>query len=240
MRTVFSPNSWRHLIVVVLPVSAVLAISGCSFTTNNGDCDAQGASNGVRCVQQTNPPRPHASHKHHHLTGSASQGAGSPEAPGPNGSQDPQPAEPRPTHATYRGVQLEPVCLSTDCSGTQQVGGNVFSYTDEAEADDYPRYWEHLAFQEAASSCKELLVRFSGDEWMQNDARPPVGYLKFIQQSDPPVYATVTAGKIVTVRVPLDGGPLYIDASVTDDGGVHNNYILLKVTGVCSTPDGVR
>src|SRR5262245_56551894 len=128
MRTMFSPSSWRHLMVVVLPVSAVLAISGCSVTTNNGDCDAQGASNGVRCVQQTNPPRPHASHKHHRRAGSASQGTGSNGSPSPDRSQDPPPARPRPTHAAYRGVQLQPVCLSTDCGGTQQVGGNVFSY----------------------------------------------------------------------------------------------------------------
>ncbi|HEY2286016.1 MAG TPA: hypothetical protein VGH88_09770, partial [Streptosporangiaceae bacterium] len=86
----------------------------------------------------------------------------------------------------------------------------------------------------------ELTVQFSGDEWMQDDKRPPTAYLKFVQQSSPPVYATVGKGNITTTHVKLDGGPLYIDVSVSDDGGIHNNWVYLKVTGTCATPDGTQ
>jgi len=60
-----------------------------------------------------------------------------------------------------------------------------------------------------------------------------------VQESHATVYATVKVGKVGKVRVPLDVGPLMIDAAVENDPGVHNSYVLLKVIGSCSTPDGV-
>ena len=118
--------------------------------------------------------------------------------------------------------------------------GIFVAHTDEVEANDYPNYSEYQAFQQAASSCSELTVRLSGDSWAQEDGNPTVDYLKFIQQSTPTVYAQVGVGKIATAQVHLDGGPLYIDASVANDPGVHNSYVLMNVTGTCNTPDGTR
>ena len=138
----------------------------------------------------------------------------------------------------YTNVPLQPLCDDDQCNGTQQVGNTIFTYTDEAEANDYPDYLEWQAFQQAPTSCSELTVRFSGDSWAQDDGNPTVDYLKFVQQSTPTVYARAAVGQIVTVHVHLDGGPLYIDASVANDPGVHNSYILLNVTGTCTTPDG--
>jgi hypothetical protein len=137
-------------------------------------------------------------------------------------------------------VSLEPLCDDSECNGTQEVGSTVFSYTDEAEALDYPQYYEHQAFQGAQTSCRNLTVRFSGDSWAQDDGHPTVDYLKFVQQSMPPVYAQVGVGKIAIVHVKLEGGPLFIDASVANDPGVHNSYVLLNITGTCSTPNGIR
>ena len=140
----------------------------------------------------------------------------------------------------YKNVSLQPLCDDGQCNGTQQVGSTIFTYTDEVEANDYPNYSEYQAFQQAASSCSELTVRLSGDSWAQEDGNPTVDYLKFIQQSTPTVYAQVGVGRIATAQVHLDGGPLYIDASVANDPGVHNSYVLLNITGTCSTPDGTR
>jgi hypothetical protein len=140
----------------------------------------------------------------------------------------------------YNNVGLLPLCDSDDCSGTQQVGSKIFAYTDEAEADIMPNYWKHSAFQQSMTSCKSLTVQFAGDEWAQNDGNATVDYLKFIQESAAPVYATVGVGKVGTVHVPLDGGPLIIDAAVMNDPGVHNSDVLIKATGSgCKTPDGV-
>jgi hypothetical protein len=141
---------------------------------------------------------------------------------------------------TYRNVALKPLCDSDDCGGNQPVGNTVFVYTDAAEAGDYPDYEEHQAFQSAPTSCREITVKFSGDSWAQGDGHPTVDYLKFVQQSMPVVYAHVGVGKIATVNVQLNGGPLFIYASVDNDPGVHNSYVLLDVTGTCSTPDGLR
>lgn len=187
-------------------------------------------------------------------TGASS--ATSPAESGPTASDSPAPGAITPATApgepskaapaahaaarTYGNVALMPLCDQGDCSGTQQVGNTIFSYTDEAEVGDLPDYYPHQAFQGARTSCKELTVRFSGDNWAQTDGHPTVDYLKFIQQSLPPVYAQVGVGQIATVQVPLDGGPLSIDASIANDPGIHNSYVLLNVTGTCSTPDGIQ
>lgn len=101
------------------------------------------------------------------------------------------------------------------------------------------RYCEHKAFQQGATTCRSLDVQFAGDQWAQEDGHPTVDHLKIIQQSLAPIYATVKVGKIGKVHIPLDGGPLIINAAVENDPGVHNSYVLLKVTGSCSTPDGL-
>lgn len=150
-----------------------------------------------------------------------------------------QSATPVTTH-TYSDVSVKPLCGSGDCSGTQQVGDTIFSYTDQAEACYYPQYCEYKAFQDVPTSCGTITVKFSGDDWAQHSSPNTVDYLKFVQQTMPPVYAQVSMGNIATVQVRLDGGPLYVDASVTNEGGVHNDYVLMNVTGTCSTPDGVQ
>ena len=146
---------------------------------------------------------------------------------------------------TYHNVALTPICDQDEeegCGGTQEVGSTVFTYTDGAEAGDYPDYWEHPVFQSEPTSCSTLTIRFSGDSWAQDGTGVPsvVDYLKFVQSSLPTIYAHIGVGQIGTVDVPLDGGPLYIDAAVANDNGVHNSYVLLNITGTCSTPDGVR
>lgn len=162
-----------------------------------------------------------------------------PTVPSGTSTGSPTPPAGTATH-TYKNVPLKPLCDSDDCSGTQQVGNTVFSYTDSAEAGTYPQYFEHQAFQQAPTSCSDITIRFSGDSWAQEDGHPTVDYLKFVQQNTATVYATVTVGKIATVHVHLDGGPLYINSAVANDPGVHNSYIDLNVTGTCSTPDGIR
>ena len=51
--------------------------------------------------------------------------------------------------------------------------------------------------------------------------------------SSDPVYASTTPGVVKSVTVPLDGGPLYINASSTDDANV-----MFTATGSCYTPSG--
>lgn len=173
-----------------------------------------------------------------------------PEAPPSDGTPSTDPAsEETPSSSggtsvphgpvTYSTVDLRPLCDSGDCGGTQQVGNTIFAYTDEAEACTMPRYCEHKAFQQGATTCRSLDVQFAGDQWAQEDGHPTVDHLKIIQQSLAPIYATVKVGKIGKVHIPLDGGPLIINAAVENDPGVHNSYVLLKVTGSCSTPDGL-
>jgi hypothetical protein len=48
---------WRDKVPIrVLLVCCTLVTAACSTTNNNGSCDAQGSSNGVTCVGQTNTP----------------------------------------------------------------------------------------------------------------------------------------------------------------------------------------
>jgi hypothetical protein len=46
---------WRNQVpIAILLVCFTLGTAGCSTTNNNGNCDAQGASNGVTCIATTN------------------------------------------------------------------------------------------------------------------------------------------------------------------------------------------
>ena len=65
----------------------------------------------------------------------------------------------------YYNVPVQPLCDDEQCGGDLQVGDTTFSYNDSAAANDYPRYLEYQAFQNAATSCSELTVQFSGDSW---------------------------------------------------------------------------
>jgi hypothetical protein len=140
---------------------------------------------------------------------------------------------------TYYNVPLQPLCDSDGCGGSQVVGSKLFAYTDQAMAGDFPHYDTNPAFREAPTSCSEIKVQFSGDDWAQNIGSTALEYLKFVQNSGT-IYTHVGGGTIATKYVPLDGGPLVIAAAIANDSGIHNNNIDLKVTGTCSTPDGVR
>jgi hypothetical protein len=133
------------------------------------------------------------------------------------------------------------MCHYTSCTGSQTVGASVFSYTDSVETDDYPNFDKLPAWYDMpGTSCKGLTVQLAGDEWM-NDT-PHVGamdYVRFIQSSGT-TYGSVAYGKVASMSVALDGGPVYVAGSTSNVGGVHNNSILLKIAGTnCSTPDGV-
>lgn len=140
---------------------------------------------------------------------------------------------------SYTTVDLLPLCDQTDCSGSRPVGGTVFQYTDEVEAGDYPHFDSWPAFGQGRNTCRFMDVQFAGDDSFQRGGHPSIDYLTFKQSSTPAVSASVKVGKVAHVHVPLDGGPLWIDASTENDPGVHNNYVLLKVTGSCSTPNGL-
>jgi hypothetical protein len=140
---------------------------------------------------------------------------------------------------TYYNVPLQPLCDSDGCGGSQVVSNKLFDYTDQAMAGDFPNYDTDSAFQNATTSCSELKVQFSGDDWAQAIGSSALEYLKFIQNSGT-VYARVGGGTIATTYLRLDGGPLVIEAAIANDSGIHNNNIDLRVTGTCSTPDGVR
>jgi hypothetical protein len=231
------PGRRRQALFLVLLVGLAWAAAGCSMTTNNGNCDAQGGNNAVSCAAAP-ASAPSASA----LAGSSgpASSASLAASPASAGSSAGPPSGPPPALKTYKNVLLEPLCDSGQCNGTQEVANTVFSYTDEAQALDYPQYNEQEAFQGAQTSCRELTIRFSGDDWAQEQGNMTVDYLKFVQQSAATVYAQVDSGQIATVHVSLDGGPLYIDASVANAPGIHNNYVLLDVMGTCSTPDGIR
>ncbi|MEU4422050.1 hypothetical protein AB0F81_15605 [Actinoplanes sp. NPDC024001] len=169
-------------------------------------------------------------------------------APASSATPDEPTPSPTPTQTTTRPptiepsfeeVDLQPLCDSGDCSGTQRVGDTLFSYTDKAQANRYPNYREHKAFDGGRTSCRSLKVEFAGDKWVQDDERPGIDYLKFVQETRPPVYAKVGVGKVGSVEVQLDGGPLLITAARANDPGVHNSYVLLRITGSCATPDGL-
>lgn len=135
-------------------------------------------------------------------------------------------------------VKLQPLCLQTSCSGSQQVGDLAFSYSDKAQANT-SSFRKNLAFADGKSSCTSLKVRFAGDKWSQGWPQNQVkSRLKFVQESSDPIYGEVGPGKIATLEVKLDGGPLYINAEAFGDSGIHNSYVLMDVTGECRTPDG--
>ena len=129
----------------------------------------------------------------------------------------------------YAKVQLAPIC-GGECSGTEQVGNQIFSYTDTAFANQYPSYQQNTAFG-GPTSCRSLSVRFAGDDGAQGDGS--TSYLEFVQQSSDPVYAQVGPGSIATVNVALDGGPLYIDLATTQ-----GDDVALNITGSCYTVGG--
>lgn len=224
---------WTIIGVVVAVIGVIATIAAILVAHRDADAAASKSPGGSASISRTSPP----SHPATHSTTSTAP----PETPTVGGLADGSttPTARAAVH-TYKNVPLKPLCDSDDCSGTQQVGSTVFSYTDGAEAGTYPQYFEHQAFQATPTSCSDLTIRFSGDSWAQEDGHPTVDYLKFVQQNTPTVYATVGVGKIATVHVHLDGGPLYIDSAVANDPGIHNSYVELNVTGTCSTPDGIR
>jgi hypothetical protein len=128
----------------------------------------------------------------------------------------------------YGNVPLAPFC-GGGCTGTEQVGNTVFSYTDETGADYYPSYSQNQAF--TATSCRSLTVRYAGTSNVQADNA--TSYLEFVQSSVDPVYSSTPAGAIGSVTVALDSGPVYIDTATGDGAPISFN-----MTGSCYTVSG--
>lgn len=135
---------------------------------------------------------------------------------------------------TYSTVPLIMIC--TDCSGSQEIGGRIFAYNDTATATPFPNYWKNRVLDGVGSSCRSLTVRFGGDDSAQATGSSTM-YLKFVQQSGN-VQASTKPGTVGKVEVPLDGGPLQIDASVSNHPGT--NEVLLNISGSCSTANGIK
>jgi serine/threonine-protein kinase len=114
-------------------------------------------------------------------------------------------------------------------NGTVQVGNRVFSYADYMGSDKYPNYQQNQAWD--ASTCRSITMQFAGDSGFQQYGG--TAYVEFVQTSSDPAYASTTPGVVKSVTVPLDGGPLYINASSTDDANV-----TFTATGSCYTPSG--
>lgn len=134
----------------------------------------------------------------------------------------------------YEAIPLSPLC-DFGCSGTVQVGSQVFSYTDEAWADSYPQYSQNEAFPNG-TSCRSLSVKFAGGQ--DEQANSEESYLEFLQTTEDAQYASVPPGQVATTVVTLDGGPLYIDSSIVDNGEI--GAVVMNITGSCYTASGTR
>ena len=74
-------------------------------------------------------------------------------------------------------------------------------------------------------------MQFAGDSSAQSDGG--TSYLQFTQTATDQIDASVPAGVVKTITVPLDGGALFINTSSARDDGVDFNF-----TGSCYTPSG--
>lgn len=141
---------------------------------------------------------------------------------------------------TMYSVSLSPLCVYSDCSGTQQVGDHLFRYTDNPTANEFPQYWPYPAFTDGNSSCTSLTIKFAGDDWAQSGNHGTIDYVKVVQESAPTVYGKVGVGEVGTITVKRDGGPISIDVAYQNDPGIHNTSVLLDIVGSCTTPDGQK
>ncbi len=130
------------------------------------------------------------------------------------------------TVEAYGSVSLIPF---NNGNGTVQVGNRLFSYADQLGSSKYPNYQQNQAWN--ASTCRSITMEFAGDSGFQQNGG--TAYVEFVQTSSDPVYASTTPGVVKSVTVPLDGGPLYINASSTNDANV-----TFTATGSCYTPSG--
>ena len=228
-------------VATAIIVAVVLGVAGAVLhrvSGNDDDPQVAGPSSSPSAIVSTSVPTD--------STGTATAEVSPSPVDLPTATTDYPPADtPTPTPSqipeSYSGVTLAPLCHLTSCTGSQQVGNQVFVYSDAAPAGVYPHFRENLAFFDGEpTSCKVLHVQFSGDEWVQGGRRPTaIDYLRFVQESGVK-YAQISPGKVGATDVKLDGGPLYINASVSNDPGAHYGDVLLKIVGQsCSTPDGV-
>lgn len=123
-----------------------------------------------------------------------------------------------------------PLTLLGGNSGTEQVASRIFSYSDQAGPAQYPAYQQNKAT--SVSTCRTLTMQFAGDDMDQADGS--TDYLEFIQSSTDPVYASAPAGTVTKVTVHLDGGPLYINASVKGFSII--SAVVFNATGSCYAP----
>jgi hypothetical protein len=72
-------------------------------------------------------------------------------------------------------------------------------------------------------------MQFTGEAQQSGE----IVYLEFVQTSSDPAYASVGTAAIKSVTVPLDGGPLFINASSTNSDNIY-----FTATGSCYTPSG--
>jgi hypothetical protein len=143
-------------------------------------------------------------------------------------------ATPTTAARTYRPVTLSLVC--SYCTGDQSVGDKVLHYTDSATAGFMPDFKESPVLDGEGTSCRSIEIAFSGDQRAQDNAA--TAYLKVVQQKSEAVQASAKSGTIMTMTVPLDGGPVLIDASVSDGNRTDDNEVLMSITGSCYSSDG--
>jgi hypothetical protein len=136
-----------------------------------------------------------------------------------------------------------PCDFATGCDGSIQVGDSIFTYTDgigDPESmgytGEYPNYAQSLYFKPPGTTCRSITLDFAGDEQQPGTTI----FLKFVQESLDPVTSSTSTGEVGTVTVPLDGGPLNIDASYQVANGSHYEAVVFTVHGSCFTSDGLK
>jgi hypothetical protein len=203
-----------HVLALALCACFALASAGCSLTTNNGNCDAQGGGNTVSCGQSggasssaalTEPP----------ATASAIDGS----SPAPATGTAPTSRSPLPQSAQYRTIGLGVLCTAPDIMNqmedcqdgytTQQVSSRMYAW--DAVAPATTTMTTVLSFPR--TTCRSIKLTF-GFTNSYNDVSS--GYhltisVWIIQGSAATQQVTVTNDQIGTVATNLDGGPWGID-----------------------------
>jgi hypothetical protein len=146
------PKRRSRVLIVTLSACIALASAGCSMTTNNGDCDAQGGSNAVSCAAAggSESPDPAGSAA---LSGSPATGGSPPDESSqpqdPPSSQSPPATSPLSTNIPVLKPVTDPGFTSV-WSGTLVVNAAGVRIASSGIYPGSPTDWD-LAYQPGGS-----------------------------------------------------------------------------------------